>query len=195
MIVNSFISVWIHNFFLVEKSVKRREIKVEQDVMKYLPTFLKSQDDRSPTRRVAPSVIRRVRWKCTLKQFDHKRIRKTLSTLACNQRRSRYRPALTQLSSPTGKYFIVWKIIILVSSPFSVKEYAKWFEMRLLIFNSNGTLSSGIENTFAAVGLDPLLSWLFWLHLLKFNCYIGRARCSIVSNNTQFSKCFMVACE
>ena len=38
---------------------------------------------------------------------------KTLTT--CNQRRS---PAPTQLFSPTGKYFIVWKIIILVSNPF-----------------------------------------------------------------------------
>lgn len=121
---------------------------------------------------------------CTLKRFDRKRIRKTLT--ACNQGTSPHRPALTQLFSPTGKYFILWKIIILVSSPFSVKEYAEWFEIRNIIFNSNGGLSSGIEKCFAGVGLDPLLSWLFWLHLLKFNYYIGRARCS----NTQFSKSF-----
>ena len=92
---------------------------------------------------------------CTLEQFDHKWIR---SLTTCNQRTSRYRPAHTQLFSPTGKYFIVWKIIILVSSPFSVKEYAEWFEIRTIMFNrSNGTLSRGIENTFAGVGLDLTL--------------------------------------
>ena len=126
--------------------------------------------------------------RCTLKRVDHKRIRKTLT--ASNQRTTRYRPALTQLCSQTGKYFIVWKIIIQVSSPFSEEEYAEWFEMRIIIFNSNGTLSSGIEKTFGGVGVDPLLSWLFWLRLLKFGCYVGRARCSFLSNNKHFSKCF-----
>ena len=42
--------------------------------------------------------------------------------------------------------------------PFQVREYAEWFEMRIITLSSNGTLSSGTEKTFARVGLEPLLS-------------------------------------
>ena len=138
----------------------------------------------------APSVR-----KCTLKRFDQKRNRKTFTT--CSQRTSRYRPALTQLFSPTAKYFIVWKIIILVSNPFQQKNMPKLFEMRIII-NSNGTLSAELRKLLLELAWTPFfLDSGFWLQLLKFNCYIGRGRQSFVSNNTQFLKCFwgLASCQ